>query len=294
MAMKIINRNRMKGMLITKEKSAYNQLLTEIAILKKINHPNVVKLYEIIDDEKSDKLFLVMEYVNGGTLLTKIKSGFLNPRSCWAYFRGLVLGLEYCHEKAGVVHRDIKPENIMIDSHGNVKITDFGVSHMMDASMNDELDTVVGSHYFMAPEICNSEKFNGKPSDIWAAGVTLYYMITGKLPFNGANIAELYKNISETECEYPESISTQQKDLLIRLLDKVPERRIKICDIKAHVWVTHNGALKMQDLADEKIVAQPHEIKEAISLLKIYTKIKSVMHNRLQNLRKKKAQLKVT
>ena len=277
----------MKGMFISRDKTAFSQLANEIAILKKMNHPNVVRLYEIIDDEKFDKLYMIMEYVDGGSLLTKIKSGNITLRNCWSYFRGLIAGLEYCHEKAGVVHRDIKPENILIDAHGNVKIADFGVSFMMDIKMNDELNTVVGSQYFLAPEVCSKRKFKGKPNDIWAVGVTLYYMITNKLPFNGNDIGELHKSILESQEKYPDTVSMLQKDLISKLLIKDPDKRMTVMEIKKHPWVTNNGVLKMQEVNGETITVNTNEIREAISIVKIYARIKAIMHKKLLRIRKK-------
>jgi serine/threonine protein kinase len=113
---------------------------------------------------------------------------------CWSYFRDLIYGLEYCHEKASIIHRDIKPENLLIDSHNNIKIVDFGVAFMMENGC-DELATTAGSHYFMAPEVCKGIKYKGKKSDVWASGITLYLITTGNLPFDATSIPDLYEQI---------------------------------------------------------------------------------------------------
>lgn len=98
------------------------------------------------------------------------------------YFRDLISALEYCHDCAQIIHRDIKPENILIDDNDRVKLADFGISHIMDKG-NDFITIKVGTNFYFAPEVCKQGGYHGKPADIWACGVVLYYMITQKMPF---------------------------------------------------------------------------------------------------------------
>ncbi len=194
-AMKIINKAKLKKLFAGKNVPAYKQLENEIAIMKKMWHPNIVQLYEIIDDPSSNKIYIVMEYIPGGTLLSKIKvTGKLTPDFSRKYFRELIAGLYYCHEVAGIIHRDIKPENLLLGEDGQVRLADFGIAFMMENG-SDQATATLGSALFIAPEICNGRSYKGRQTDIWAAGVTLYYMYTGTLPFNGSGLGQLYEQI---------------------------------------------------------------------------------------------------
>ncbi len=190
-AMKIMNKARLKKLCLGKDKTAYKLVENEVAIMKKVCHPNIVQLYEIIDDPKSNKLYLVMQYIGGGTLLQRIKQGGkLSADKCWNHFRELVAGLDYCHNVAGIVHRDIKPENLLLDENDMLYISDFGISFMIENG-SDESRATLGSAYFMAPEICKCANYKGRQTDIWASGVTLYYMAMGKLPFEATSQSKL-------------------------------------------------------------------------------------------------------
>jgi serine/threonine protein kinase len=114
----------------------------------------------------------------------RITKGNISEEEMKNYFRGLICALEYCHECAEIIHRDIKPENILIDENDVVKLADFGVSYIM-VDGNDEISTSAGSNVFFSPEACRGSKYSGKLNDIWAVGVTLYYMCTKEFPFMG-------------------------------------------------------------------------------------------------------------
>ena len=198
-AMKIMNKARLKKLFIGKNKTAYKLVENEVAIMKKMFHPNIVHLYEIIDDPNSNKLYLIMGYITGGNLQEVIKlKGKLTPDQCWRYFRDLIQGLEYCHKVAGIIHRDIKPENLLIRTDDTLCIADFGISFMLENG-SDESRATLGSAYYMAPEICTCSKYKGRLTDIWAAGVTLYYMATSKLPFESVKRSELNDYIISKE-----------------------------------------------------------------------------------------------
>mgnify|MGYP001170232470 FL=1 len=212
-----------------------------------------MKLYEVIDDPKEEKLYLVMDYIKKGSVMSEIywkledreaierngNLGFassnninletdkkqddrhekrvLSEEKCLKYFRELVLGLDYLHNHAGVIHRDIKPENLLIDHEDNLKISDFGVSHIMENENNDHLKSNAGTKYFLPPEAFKGRTLNtllpglliaissigqgykGKPADIWAAGATLYYFLTCRPPFEAHNPSELKQRVINEE-----------------------------------------------------------------------------------------------
>ena len=171
-----------------------------MAILKKLDHPNVLSLIEIIDDPSLNKLYIVTELVRNGNLGEMIvkKGGKLENDTMRKYFRDLICALEYTHDCAGVIHRDIKPENILIDSEDRAKLADFGVSYVM-IDGNDYITTAAGSNIYFSPQVCKGGGYHGKKSDIWALGVTLYFMCMGKHPFSANNFPELYRKIQNEE-----------------------------------------------------------------------------------------------
>lgn len=131
-ALKILNKVKLSRVLLGKGKTAMESVRTEIAIMKRLEHPNVVRLYEVIDDPKADKLYIIMEYLKNGSLQSKCASKAFTILQIWKYFRDIVSGLHYLHEGVGVVHRDIKPENLLLDENDRVKISDFGVSMLVE------------------------------------------------------------------------------------------------------------------------------------------------------------------
>ena len=208
-AMKIMNKRKLKRKFMGRGKNAYHLVENELSILKQIvgpssnpltaqDHPNCVNLLEVIDDAEIDKIYLVTEYISGGNLKEKVDKDGLDEAQTRRFFRDIVAGLEYCHEVAGVVHRDVKPENVMIDEGVHGKLVDFGVCHIMKGS-NDEMSATAGSTLFYAPEMCTGEPFRGRRTDVWAAGVTLYYMVFRKYPFFTNQMSKAYELIRTAE-----------------------------------------------------------------------------------------------
>ncbi|WVQ77452.1 hypothetical protein IAR50_007138 [Cryptococcus sp. DSM 104548] len=221
----------------------------EVAVMKKIDHPNLVHLYEAISVPTADALFLVLEYMPGGTLM-KVQIGQDHataqpPFDLWQtreYFRQLCLGLEYLHAN-DVVHRDIKPDNVLLSADRQfVKLCDFGVSEMFSRHGDDRIGKSRGSPAFQSPEsFRSSPDLHGRAVDIWALGVTLYCMLTGTLPFNYPNVIELYAAVMERDPRIPDDWEDSLQDLVRRLLCKDPEQRITMNDIRDHRWTTNEG-----------------------------------------------------
>lgn len=222
----------------------FQKVYREIAILKKLDHPNVVKLVEVLDDPVEDHLYLVFELLDGGQVLEIPTDTPLDEDRAWTYFRDVVLGIEYLHYQR-IIHRDIKPANLLLSDTGRVQIADLGVCnefHGADAF----LSTTAGTPAFTAPEALNEKReasFSGKGADIWSMGVTLYAFVYGQVPFFDNNIVGLYSKIKSQPVVFPESpsISDNLKDLIKKMLVKEPTQRITLPEIKVHPWVTRHG-----------------------------------------------------
>lgn len=195
----------------------------EISILKKLSHPNIVKLYETIDTTK--QLMLVMELVKGRSMHGHLKGKEgrrVNEEEARGLLHQIVDGIHYCHQR-NVSHRDIKMENLLLDEHENVKIIDFGFATCVPEGTR--LKVFCGTPSYMAPEIVNKREYYGPPADMWAIGVLMYAMICGTYPFKAASDRELYRKISKGVFTFPVAVSVAASDLITRLLQVDPKKR---------------------------------------------------------------------
>ncbi|XP_066459373.1 calcium/calmodulin-dependent protein kinase kinase 2 isoform X2 [Eleutherodactylus coqui] len=225
-------------------KGPIERVYQEIAILKKLDHPNVVKLIEVLDDPSEDHLYMVFELVNRGPVMDIPTTTPLTEDRARFYFHDLIKGIEYLHYQK-IIHRDIKPSNLLVGEDGHIKIADFGVSNQFEGT-DAFLSNTVGTPAFMAPETLSETRkiFSGKALDVWAMGVTLYCFVFGQCPFMDERILALHGKIKNQPLEFPDQpdISEDLKDLILKMLDKNPEFRISVPDIKLHQWVTKDGA----------------------------------------------------
>lgn len=209
----------------------------EIAIMKALNHRNIVNLREVLSSKT--KLYIVMDLVRGGELFEQIeRMGELDENLSRKYFQQLIDGIDYCHRR-GVCHRDLKPENLLVDENGTLKITDFGVSSMKGGvSGSDLLYTACGTPYYCAPEIINGAEdgYSGVKIDAWSCGIILYLLITGTLPFQNEDMTQLYEQINRCKVSYPSWMPAGAKDLISHLLEKDPEQRFSLEQVKLHTW----------------------------------------------------------
>uniref|UniRef100_A0A3B3TD98 Calcium/calmodulin-dependent protein kinase kinase 1, alpha a n=1 Tax=Paramormyrops kingsleyae TaxID=1676925 RepID=A0A3B3TD98_9TELE len=241
----------------------------EIAILKKLHHVNIVKLVEVLDDPSEDNLHMG-ESLADPVMEVPTDNPFTEDQSR-LYFRDIVLGIEYLHYQK-IVHRDIKPSNLLLGDDGHVKITDFGVSNQFEG--NDALlSSTAGTPAFMAPEALSDSRqsFSGKALDVWAMGVTLYCFIYGKCPFIDEYILALHSKIKNKPVEFLETpvISELLKSLILRMLDKNPDTRITIPEIKVHPWLTQDGMdpLPLEEDHCSAVEVTEEEVKNSVKFI---------------------------
>eukprot|EP00252_Welwitschia_mirabilis_P021837 TRINITY_DN571_c0_g1_i1.p1 TRINITY_DN571_c0_g1~~TRINITY_DN571_c0_g1_i1.p1 ORF type:complete len:378 (-),score=95.30 TRINITY_DN571_c0_g1_i1:503-1636(-) len=203
--------------------------------MKLIKHPNVIQLYEVMASKT--KIYLVMEFVSGGELFDKIVNyGRLKEDEARRYFQQLINAVDYCHSR-GVYHRDLKPENLLLDSYGNLKVSDFGLSALSQQVRDDGLlHTTCGTPNYVAPEVINDKGYDGSTADLWSCGVILFVLMAGYLPFDDPNIMTLYKKITDAEFTCPPWFSSNGKKLVTRIVDPNPKTRITIPEIMENEW----------------------------------------------------------
>ncbi|PKY13390.1 kinase-like protein [Rhizophagus irregularis] len=204
----------------------------EVAVLKKLNHVNVVKLFEVLDDPSNDSLYMVFEMCENGVLMDISVNKKITPfpeDKMRLYFREMILGFEYY----------IKPDNLLLSKDEVLKIVDFGVSEMF-VKGNDKMKKSAGSPAFMAPKSHHGE-ISGQAADVWSMGVTLYCLAFGCLPFEKDNLLELYESIKNDEFNIPEGTDPDLKDLFHKVLEKDPAKRITMQELRVHPWVTEKG-----------------------------------------------------
>uniref|UniRef100_A0A3Q2D8L1 calcium/calmodulin-dependent protein kinase n=1 Tax=Cyprinodon variegatus TaxID=28743 RepID=A0A3Q2D8L1_CYPVA len=239
----------------------------EIAILKKLDHPNVVKLVEVLDDPEEDGLhmdsFLVFTSRHFSPVLEVPTDNPLTEEQARFYFRDVVLGIEYLHYHK-IIHRDIKPSNLLLGDDGHVKIADFGISNEFEGP-DALLSGTAGTPAFMAPEMIKGQEqsFNGKMCGRWGSHCTC--------PFYDDYVISLHNKIKNEAVDFPEnpSISNDLRDLIERMLDKNPETRITIPEIKLHPWVTENGSnpLPLEEEHCAAVEVTDEEVQNSVKLI---------------------------
>ena len=208
-----------------REKNQENNTKSERNLLTQINFPFIVEVKFAFQTDS--KLFLVQEFIQGGDLFFHIHSGQkFSTQKTKFYLVEIILAIDFLH-KNNMIYRDLKPENILIDSKGHIKLTDFGLSKIV-TNIEEKSFTICGTLQYIAPEIISGEGYN-ESVDWWSLGIIMYEMLTGKLPFkfNFDNQEEQNDlNIYDKKIKFPSWIEENAKDLINKLLNKNPEKRI--------------------------------------------------------------------
>ena len=275
-AIKILEKSKIKT---NEELERINQ---EINSLKELNHLNIIELYEILEDEKN--YYLILEYMTGGELFSYIiKNEKLNEEITSYFLYQIIKGIQSIHDKK-ICHRDLKPENILLDNENQIiKIIDFGLSKKYN---NNLLSTQCGSICYTAPEIIKGLKYNGLKSDIWSCGILLFAMIYGYLPFDDKNDEILYSKIINCNIEFNDIffISSQCKDLIVKMLEPNPDKRININDILNHPFLVF-GKQKYDKV---KIIYETFDKNLIINYMENYLRIDNSNNNIINNINENK------
>ncbi|KAF3201960.1 hypothetical protein TWF191_003209 [Orbilia oligospora] len=241
-AIKVINKNKAQGTTTSIQEAGCDirhAIEREIVVMNIPTHPNMMELYEIWDSR--DEVYLVLEYVSGGDLLQYMtKKRFLPEKEVARLFKQLITGLSHLH-RFSIYHRDLKHENLMMDQHGNVKIGDFGMAALQPAGKL--FTSACGSPNYAAPEVVQGLPYNGSAADIWSSGVILYGMLTHQLPFDDPDTSAILSRIVCAEYKLPRSISFEAGDLIKRILELDPGKRIKLEKILEHPFITKYQSL---------------------------------------------------
>lgn len=236
--------------------------VNEVAVMRRLDHPNVVKLYDTYDDVVNDRLFIVLEYVPNGPVMNSSKlqgAATLEKSQVKSIFVDAVAGLMYLHSQS-VVHRDFKPENLLLGGDQRAKISDFGsakafdedASHRGEEATPSAQRTTVGTPAFTAPELCLSERsprVTGVPyaADIWSLGATLFYMLYGRAPFLAKSVFEMYDAICSNQLSFPDACTPESSHqiLLRSLLEKSPERRASFRTILSSQYLVEGSDVQL-------------------------------------------------
>lgn len=234
-AIKIIDKTQLNP-------TSLQKLFREVRIMKGLNHPNIVQLFEVIETDKT--LYLVMEYASGGEVFDYLVShGRMKEVEARAKFRQIVSAVHYCHTK-NIVHRDLKAENLLLDADSNIKIADFGFSN--EFTLGNKLDTFCGSPPYAAPELFQGKKYDGPEVDVWSLGVILYTLVSGSLPFDGQNLKELRERVLRGKYRVPFYMSTDCEGILRRFLVLNPSKRCTLEQVMKDKWI--NCGFEGEDL----------------------------------------------
>ncbi|KAJ8388311.1 hypothetical protein AAFF_G00134650 [Aldrovandia affinis] len=225
-AIKIIDKTQLDAVNLEK-------IYREVQIMKMLDHPHIIKLYQVM--ETKNMLYLVTEYAKNGEIFDYLAShGRLSEQEARRKFWQILSAVEYCHNR-NIVHRDLKAENLLLDSHMNIKIADFGFGNFFQPG--EPLATWCGSPPYAAPEVFEGQQYEGPHLDIWSMGVVLYVLVCGALPFDGPTLPVLRQRVLEGRFRIPYFMTEDCEHLIRRMLVLDPSKRLSVAQIKEHRWM---------------------------------------------------------
>ena len=252
-AIKVVSRGALSRRHVGGGATALANQLAEIAILRQLEHPNVVRLHEVLNDPGEDKVYIVMEFLGGGPIMAEGDPP-LSQAAARAALLQVSAGLGYLHGQ-GVVHGDLKPDNLLRGGDGVVRITDFGNSAVPPGGVDALVARSPGTPAFTAPECCSGAPYAGRAADVWALGATLFMMLTGQPPFLGSGLLDTYERIVQRQLEVPPALDVAEGGaangepggaavggLLRAMLEKAPAQRASLDAVAAHPWCLSSRA----------------------------------------------------
>jgi len=293
--------------------TAFQKVQQEIAIMKKLTHPHLVRLFEVIDNPEADMLYMVLEYVPNGTIMewddanfifySRLTGSVLSEDQAALHMMDICAGMHYLHTNH-IVHRDLKPDNILLTTDNRCKIADFGVStyfeqeeektprsmrYVYRSESRGQLRTTEGTWSFWAPEMCQPGTYSGYVADLWSMGVVLWVLVFGTLPFRADCPTELFEAIAKDEHHFPEdeAVSPALKDLLNKILTKDPKQRLTIPEIQISEWFQSKSMRRTSYLPQVEVTEE--EVKKAFSpkdRFVLTTNIETKLHSRLKRARR--------
>ncbi|KAF8560890.1 hypothetical protein P879_05040 [Paragonimus westermani] len=234
-AVKIVNREKLS-------ESVLQKVEREIAIMKLIEHPHVLGLYDVYENRRH--LYLILEHVSGGELFDYlVRKGRLSPKEARRFFKQIISALDFCHSHC-ICHRDLKPENLLLDDKLNIRVADFGMASLQpEGSL---LETSCGSPHYACPEVIRGEKYDGRMADVWSCGVILYALLVGALPFDDDNLRNLLEKVKRGVFHIPPFVSPDCQSLLRSMIEVDTRKRITLKDVLEHKWVVGDQTVPLQ------------------------------------------------
>uniref|UniRef100_A0A1I7ZBP5 non-specific serine/threonine protein kinase n=1 Tax=Steinernema glaseri TaxID=37863 RepID=A0A1I7ZBP5_9BILA len=248
-AIKIVNKEKLSD-------SVLQKVEREIAIMKLIEHPHVLHLYDVYENKKY--LYLLLEHVSGGELFDYlVRKGRLMAKEARKFFRQIISALDFCHAH-NICHRDLKPENLLLDERNNIKVADFGMASLqVEGSM---LETSCGSPHYACPEVIRGEKYDGRKADVWSCGVILYALLVGALPFDDDNLRNLLEKVKKGVFHIPHFVPSDCQNLLRSMIEVDPQKRFSLSDVFKHPWVAGSSKTELELEQPMAQVVQTHII----------------------------------
>ena len=261
-AIKSFNKDKLK------DENSKLKIYHEINLMKSLHHNSIVKILETL--ETPNYILIIMENISGGDLLNFVKKRTkLNEKTAKFIFKQLITSIKYIHSK-NIIHRDIKLDNILIDLNNNIKLCDFGVGKQY--IKGDKLKDKCGTPAYIAPEILKNFGYEGPPVDIWSSGVVLYAMLSGTVPFKANQLSDLHKLILKGNYKKINGICSNAQDLIDKLLEVDPKKRIDIDGIFKHPWINDNHILDNKNCNEGNLNNNYDEGK-----IKLFTKAEIVL-----------------
>ncbi|XP_033096760.1 serine/threonine-protein kinase SIK2-like [Anneissia japonica] len=225
-AIKIIDKTKL-------DECNLKKVYREVQIMKSLNHPHVLKLYQVM--ETKNMLYLVTEYAQNGEMFDYLDNhGRMSEKEAGKKFWQIVSAVDYCH-KHNIVHRDLKAENLLLDSNMNVKIADFGFSNYF--TVGEQLATWCGSPPYAAPEVFEGQRYEGPQLDVWSLGVVLYVLVCGALPFDAKTLPQLKERVLAGRFRIPYFMSCECEHMIRKMLVVDPSKRYTMQQIQQHKWM---------------------------------------------------------